>query len=77
MYYYHQITSRYPRVHGAPVHVGNPSEIGIADISRPDYGDAVTIKDNEICVFWVSVNDFLNLFIKNCTYFTLLLCVNA
>lgn len=47
-----QITSRFPRVHGAPVHIGDPSIIGINDISKPDYGDPVTIKDNEIPVFW-------------------------
>lgn len=47
-----QITSRFPAVHGAPVHWGNPEAIGIKDIARPDYGDAVTIKPNEIPVFW-------------------------
>ncbi len=35
-----QITSRFPAVHGAPVHLGHPHSIGIADISKPDYGDA-------------------------------------
>ncbi|MGX4669982.1 putative hydro-lyase [Cerasibacillus sp. JNUCC 74] len=47
-----QITSRYPAVHGAPVHFGDPSEIGIQDLSTPDFGDAVTIKEGEIPVFW-------------------------
>lgn len=47
-----QITSRTPKVHGAPVHLGDPRLIGIKDISRPDYGDAVEIKDDEIPVFW-------------------------
>ncbi len=47
-----QVTGRYPDVHGAPVHVGNPSAIGIADITKPDYGDAVTIKPDEVPVFW-------------------------
>lgn len=47
-----RISSRYPAVHGAPVHVGNPAEIGIADISRPDFGDAVEIPDGTIPVFW-------------------------
>lgn len=47
-----QITSRFPSVHGAPVHIGDPSQIGIADLSRPDYGDAVEIKPGEIPVFW-------------------------
>jgi uncharacterized protein YcsI (UPF0317 family) len=47
-----QITSRYPQVHGAPVHLGNPEAIGILDIGRPDFGDAVTVKPEEIPVFW-------------------------
>lgn len=47
-----QITSRYPAVHGAPVHIGDPSRIGIADIGRPEYGDAVRIDDGEMPVFW-------------------------
>lgn len=47
-----QITSRFPAVHGAPVHLGDPSQIGIADISKPDYGDAVSIRDDEMPVFW-------------------------
>ncbi|RUR03129.1 putative hydro-lyase [Labedella endophytica] len=47
-----RITSRYPAVHGAPVHVGNPEELGIADLARPDFGDAVTIPDGHIPVFW-------------------------
>jgi uncharacterized protein YcsI (UPF0317 family) len=47
-----QITSRYPFVHGAPVHIGSPERIGIKDLSRPDFGDAVKIKDGEISIFW-------------------------
>ncbi|WP_395408656.1 putative hydro-lyase [Pseudoduganella sp. UC29_106] len=47
-----QITSRFPAVHGAPVHLGDPALIGIADISRPDYGDPVEIMPDEIPVFW-------------------------
>lgn len=47
-----QITSRFPSVHGAPVHLGDPSLIGISNIDRPDYGDAVAIHDDEIPVFW-------------------------
>jgi uncharacterized protein YcsI (UPF0317 family) len=47
-----QITSRFPAVHGAPVHLGDPSLIGIKDIMRPDYGDPVAIEPDEIPVFW-------------------------
>ena len=47
-----QITSRFPAVHGAPVHLGDPSLIGIRDLSRPDYGDPVEISAGEVPVFW-------------------------
>ena len=47
-----QITSRYPAVHGAPVHLGHPHLIGIKDISKPDYGDPVPVEPDEIPVFW-------------------------
>jgi len=47
-----QITSRFPSVHGAPVHLGLPQQIGIADISKPDYGDAVPVGADELPVFW-------------------------
>lgn len=46
------ITGEMPRVHGAPVHMGDPGQIGIRDIMSPDFGDAVTIKEGEIPVFW-------------------------
>lgn len=47
-----QITSRFPQVHGAPVHVGLPHLIGIHDLRAPDYGDAVEVRDDELPVFW-------------------------
>jgi len=47
-----QITSRFPAVHGAPVHLGDPSLIGIRDLSRPDYGDPVDVSADEMPVFW-------------------------
>lgn len=47
-----QITSRYPDVHGAPVHIGDPEVIGIKDISKPDYGDPTEFKEGEVPVFW-------------------------
>ncbi|GAK07155.1 putative hydro-lyase [Geomicrobium sp. JCM 19038] len=47
-----QVTSRFPDVHGAPIHIGDPKAIGIDDIRTPDYGDAVTIKEGEVPVFW-------------------------
>jgi uncharacterized protein YcsI (UPF0317 family) len=47
-----QITSRFPAVHGAPVHLGDPSLIGVHDLAHPDYGDAVEVMSDEIPVFW-------------------------
>ncbi|MET4163376.1 uncharacterized protein YcsI (UPF0317 family) [Marinobacterium sp. MBR-111] len=47
-----QICSRFPSVHGAPVHFGDPAAIGIRDIGRPDFGDAVSIRPGEVPVFW-------------------------
>jgi uncharacterized protein YcsI (UPF0317 family) len=47
-----QVTSRFPAVHGAPVHIGKPELIGIADLARPDEGDAVPVHDDELPVFW-------------------------
>ena len=47
-----QITSRFPNVHGAPVHMGDPALIGIADLAAPDYGDAVDVLRDEIPLFW-------------------------
>jgi len=47
-----QVTSRFPAVHGAPVHIGEPSKIGIHSLDKPDFGDAVDIRDGEVPVFW-------------------------
>jgi len=46
------VTGRYPAVHGAPVHAGDPSILGIADLSRPDFGDPVVVRPGDIPVFW-------------------------
>jgi len=46
------VTGDMPRVHGAPVHIGSPEVIGINSIDNPDFGDAVTIRDGEVPVFW-------------------------
>jgi uncharacterized protein YcsI (UPF0317 family) len=47
-----RVTAEVPKVHGSPVHVGSPEELGIADINRPDFGDAVEIRQGEVPVFW-------------------------
>lgn len=48
----HEICSRYPNAHGSPIAVGDPAEIGIDDLSSPDWGDAVEIKPGEVPVYW-------------------------
>ena len=47
-----QVTTRFHLTHGAPVHLGSPDEIGIKDLSRPDFGDPVTIHPGEVPLFW-------------------------
>jgi uncharacterized protein YcsI (UPF0317 family) len=47
-----QICTRFPAVHGAPIHLGDPGQIGIADLARPDYGDAVSVAAGELPLFW-------------------------
>ena len=39
-------------MHGAPIHLGLPEQLGIADLARPDYGDPVPVHDDELPVFW-------------------------
>ena len=47
-----QVTSRFPAVHGAPIHIGDPSAIGIADLMHPDYGDPPDLRPGDVPVFW-------------------------
>ncbi|WBW49870.1 putative hydro-lyase [Peptoniphilus equinus] len=46
------VTARYPAVHGAPVHIGDPGQIGIKDVMAPDFGEPSVFKDGEVPVFW-------------------------
>ena len=47
-----EVTAAMPKVHGAPIQIGNPEAIGISDVNHPDYGDSVTINEGEVPVFW-------------------------
>jgi uncharacterized protein YcsI (UPF0317 family) len=47
-----QVTSRFPNVHGAPLHIGDPATIGIKDINTPDWGAAPTLLPGDVPVFW-------------------------
>jgi uncharacterized protein YcsI (UPF0317 family) len=47
-----QITSRFPNVHGAPVHMGSPEAIGVDLAKRyQNVGDG-EVRDGEIPLFW-------------------------
>ena len=45
-------SARFPNAHGAPVHVGDPAALGIADLTRPDYGDVQEFAPGDVPVFW-------------------------
>ena len=47
-----EISSRFPAMHGGPVHIGDPDAIGVADLDAPDFGDPVTLGADEVPVFW-------------------------
>lgn len=46
------LTSKFPSVHGAPVHLGDASLIGINNLDKPDFGEPVEVRPGEIPVFW-------------------------
>lgn len=47
-----QVTSRFPAVHGAPIHIGDPAALGILEVDRPDWGDPPVIEEDDVPVFW-------------------------
>ena len=47
-----ETTARFPGAHGAPIHVGDHEELGIEALSRPDFGESVSIREGEVPVFW-------------------------
>jgi uncharacterized protein YcsI (UPF0317 family) len=47
-----RLTERFPAVHGAPVHAGDPAALGIPDLAAPDFGGSVTVRAGEVPVFW-------------------------
>jgi uncharacterized protein YcsI (UPF0317 family) len=47
-----EITSRFSRVHGGPLHFGDPQALGIADISRPDFGELLLPLPGEVAMYW-------------------------
>ena len=46
------LSARYPAVHGAPIHVGDPTTLVIAELDAPDFGDPPVVHPGEVPVFW-------------------------
>lgn len=46
-----QITSKYTHAHGGPVCIGRPDVIGVKDIDKPEWGDAVVMEPTDVPVF--------------------------
>lgn len=47
-----QVSARMPAVHGGPVHIGSPTELGIVDLDKPDFGDSVLAEPEDVPMFW-------------------------
>lgn len=48
----HQISARFPQAHGAPIATGDPADIGINDLAKPEWGEPVDINPGEVPVYW-------------------------
>jgi uncharacterized protein YcsI (UPF0317 family) len=46
------VTGRFPRVHGAPIHAGDPCALGISDLSKPDFGEPIPVLEGEVPLYW-------------------------
>jgi uncharacterized protein YcsI (UPF0317 family) len=48
-----EISGHYPWAHGGPIHIGDPADIGIADLHAPDWGDVPpALKRGDMPLFW-------------------------
>ena len=45
-------SGRYPTMHGAPVHVGDPDALGVEDLDEPEFGESISVGEDEVPVFW-------------------------
>jgi uncharacterized protein YcsI (UPF0317 family) len=45
-------SGRYPAMHGAPLHIGDPGALGISDLDNPEFGESVRIEEDQLPVFW-------------------------
>ena len=46
------VTGRFPRLHGAPIHEGDPGALGIADFDHPDFGERIDPLPGEVPLYW-------------------------
>lgn len=46
------LSERHPLAHGAPVHIGDPAQIGIQNLAAPDFGDPPVLEPGDIPAFW-------------------------
>ncbi len=47
-----RISAQFPQAHGAPVAIGDPADVGIADLQKPDWGEAVPVGPGDVPVYW-------------------------
>jgi uncharacterized protein YcsI (UPF0317 family) len=47
-----EVTGRYPTGHGVPMHVGDPSLLGISDLAQPAFGVYPGVPAGSTPVFW-------------------------
>jgi uncharacterized protein YcsI (UPF0317 family) len=46
------VTARFPRVHGAPIHEGDPAALGISGFDEPDFGEPIEVLPGEVPLYW-------------------------
>jgi len=47
-----EVSARYPVGHGAPLGIGDPAQLGIKDLSQPEWGKFHPLAEDEVPVFW-------------------------
>lgn len=46
-----EITAKFPHAHGGPLCIGRSDVIGIEDMDKPDWGDSIPLRADEVPVF--------------------------
>jgi uncharacterized protein YcsI (UPF0317 family) len=46
------ISGRYPTMHGAPVHVGDPDSLGVRDLHDSKFGEPIEVAEDQAPLFW-------------------------